>query len=379
MRIAHVSLRYPPATGGVETYVHNIVERTRTAHPQLDVRVITSRLKNHAPAEELSPKSLIPDPMYVHRLHHAVTPLIAYPRLQALSYYLGHHQPDIIHAYSFWYQPADTAARYARKHGKRLIFHPMYYENKIRQKLQWRMYKRFIGWHTFAAADTVVVISPQEQRLIEQAGYPVRRFLLVPPGVDTSQFERKRLNPYLKQKITGPIILTVGRISPGKGLHDLLNVAPAIIAKQAHAQFVIVGEDFGAKRDLVKQSRALGIQNHVHWFGKLPDEELIAAYQHASVLVHPSYHEAFGIVLIEALASRLPVVARDVAAIPYVVPHNSAGILFRTNEELAHAVLTLLSDTSQQQKMGIAGQRYVQQNFTWEKSVRKILNLYGEQ
>src|SRR6478609_5986893 len=108
MRIVHAALRYPPATGGVETYVHELVERTRNVAADRDVRVLTSKLRTHGPVSELTPDELRLDPPYVQRLHHARTPLISYPRLQALNYYLGHHQPDIIHGYSFWYQPADV-------------------------------------------------------------------------------------------------------------------------------------------------------------------------------------------------------------------------------------------------------------------------------
>src|SRR5688572_15547439 len=115
MRIVHTTLRYPPATGGVETYVRDIVEGTRNIDAGRDVRVLTSKLRTHGPPSVLDGEFLLDDPMYVQRLHHASTPFISYPRLQALSYYLGHHQPDVVHGHGFWYQPADTAARYARK------------------------------------------------------------------------------------------------------------------------------------------------------------------------------------------------------------------------------------------------------------------------
>src|SRR5688572_19716389 len=195
MRIVHTCLRYPPATGGVETYVHEIVERTRLRQgfggqgsKNLDVRVLTSKMRTHGPITTLDPNLLLDDAPYVQRLHHAATPFFSYPRLQALKYYLGHHQPDIVHGYSFWYQPADVAARYAKTHHLPFFFHPMYYEDANRQKLSWQLYKRSIGHQTFAAADVVIVISPHEQSLIEQARLPVKRFALIPPGIDMAQY-----------------------------------------------------------------------------------------------------------------------------------------------------------------------------------------------
>ena len=104
MRIVHVSLRYPPATGGAERYVHDIVTHTRSVPEKRDVRVLTSRLRTHGPLSLLDPNLLLDDPIYIQRLHHSATPFVSYPRLQAFRYYLGHHAPDIIHAYGFWYQ-----------------------------------------------------------------------------------------------------------------------------------------------------------------------------------------------------------------------------------------------------------------------------------
>src|SRR3989344_2198795 len=161
MRIVHTTLRYPPASGGVETYVQELVTRTRyetgaagvlqTSNPnRFDVRVLTSRLRTHGPMSELAPEQLLDDPMHVQRLHHQATPLISYPRLQALKYYLGHHNPNIVEAYSFWYQPADSAARWAKKNRHPFIFHPLYYENDTRRKPIWQLYKNTIGKRTFA-------------------------------------------------------------------------------------------------------------------------------------------------------------------------------------------------------------------------------------
>src|SRR5688572_10767570 len=103
MRILHTCLRYPPATGGVEQYVEDIVEGTRDIQQKRDVRVLTSKLRTHGPISELPPEQLLDDAPYVQRLQHGGTPLVSYPRLQALPYYISHHQPHIVHGYSYWY------------------------------------------------------------------------------------------------------------------------------------------------------------------------------------------------------------------------------------------------------------------------------------
>lgn len=378
MRIVHVCLRYPPASGGTETYVREIVEHTRNSKEQRDVRVLTSQLRTHGPISTLDPNLLLNDPLYIQRLHHLATPWITYPRLQALPYYLSHHHPDIVEAYSFWYQPADKAAQWAKKHRRPFIFHPLYYENDTRRKPHWQLYRHTIGQRTFAQADVVIVISPFEQSLIEQAGLPVQRFALIPPGIDPAKYTQPQPNPFTARNIAGDILLTVGRVAKGKGLIDVVNALPGIIQQHPTAQWVVIGEDFGARKFLKRRVRELGLSNHVHWLGKLSDEEKISAMQHAALLLHPSHYEAFGIVLAEALASRLPIVGRRVAAIPYVAPHNQAGLLFNNNDELVTHVSTLLDRPTLRQQFGQQGRQHVVANFTWDSSIAQLLKLYDE-
>lgn len=387
MRIVHTALRYPPATGGVETYVQELVERTRsvaTPHNQQpaklrDVRVLTSKLRTHGPAQELPPDQLLDDPPYLQRLHHQNTPLFSYPRLQALSYYIRHHQPDLLHSYSYWYQPADVTARHARRHHIPFIFHPIYYTNAIRQKPTWRLYQYLIGRHTFAAADIVAVISPYEQQLIERANLPVQRFELLPPGIDPDEMPNHPSNPYPDWNIhTSNILLTVSRLAPGKGLNDIISALPHILRTHPDTTLAIVGEDFGAKPDLQAQAQNLGITNNITFLDKLSRQDLLAAYHHATTLIHPSHYEAFGIVLAEALAAGTPVVARHATAIPYVAPHEKAGLLFHDQQELIKHTNTLLTNQNLQKKLATRGRQHICNNFTWNKTITKLLALYEE-
>ncbi len=378
MRILHTALRYPPATGGAEVYVQNIVDRTRDIEQKRDVRVLTSAMRTHGPVELLAPDQLLDDPIYVQRLRVSETPYISYPRLQALSYYIGHHKPDIIESYGFWYQPADTSARYAKKHKIPFIFHPIYYENRVRRKRIWQWYKHTIGRSTFQAADVVVVLSEYEKNLIKQSNMPVKRFEIIPPGIDIAAFEKSEDDIFQKKNITGTILLAVSRIARAKGLQDIIQALPDIARIIPDVQLVIAGEDFGYGGKLIALAKKLGVQERVHMLGKISDTELIGAYQHADVFVHASYYEAFGIVLAEAMAAKCPVVARNTTAIPYVVPHEQAGLLFSTHDELVQSIITICNDKNIAERMGAYGKTHVEQNFTWGSSVQKLIKIYEE-
>lgn len=378
MRIIHTTLRYPPASGGAEVYVKNLVTRTRNVEAGRDVRVISSAMRTHGPITLLSPEELLDDPIYLQRLFTSSTPFISYPRLQALSYYIDHHKPDIIESYGFWYQAADSSARYARKNHIPFIFHPIYYENRVRKKSIWQLYKNTIGRLTFAAADIVVVISPFEQKLIEDSHMPVKRFELIPPGIDTAIFNTLADNPFAERSISGTILLTVSRISRAKGLQDIVRALPDLAKKIPDINLVIAGEDFGYAHSLLAIARQLGVESRVRIIGKLSDSELVGAYQHADIFVHASYYEAFGIVLAEAMAAGLPVIARNTSAIPYVVPHEQAGLLFSTHDELVQSIITLYTTEGLKKRFGAYGKQHVHQNFTWDTSIKKLLALYEE-
>ena len=104
----------------------------------------------------------------------------------------------------------------------------------------------------------------------------------------------------------------------------------------------------------------------------------MAAYQHADVLLHTSEYEAFGIAVAESLAAGTPVVARRVGAIPFVAPEGLTSLQFNTGDEIPGLINTLLADTNLRQRLGNQGQQHIQKNFTWEKSIKKLVNLYDE-
>ncbi|MCE9642705.1 MAG: glycosyltransferase family 4 protein [Candidatus Andersenbacteria bacterium] len=378
MRILHTALRYPPASGGAEKYIQNIVQKTRNVEKDMDVRVLTSAMRTHGPISYLNPDALLDDPPYVQRLFVSRTPLVSYPRLQALNYYIGHHKPDILHSYGYWYQPADTTARYAKKHKIPFIFHPIYYTNSVRRKPIWKAYDALIGRKTFEQADAVAVISEYEKQLIVDAGYNVKRFVHIPPGVDMKLFSEKRENPFVSRNISGTILLSISRIAKSKGLQDTIRALPEIRKSIPGACLVIIGEDFGYKKELETIAEKLGVTNAVHYFGKATDDDVIAALQHADVFIHASTYEAFGIVLAEAMAAGLPIVARESTAIPYVVPKNKAGLLFSNKKELVQNVISIIKIPQLSQHLTDFSAELVRTTYSWEHSIKTLESLYEE-
>ncbi len=375
MRVTHVALRYPPASGGVEDYVQNLVERLREGGE--DATVETTFLRTHHPPTFLEPPPI--DPPYVHR--HPVRTLgpLAYPIPRSLSRTLGRvHAPALIHAHGFWYAPADIAARVARRRRMPFVFNPYY---APRTKPLWALYRMTVGKSTLAAADAVVVISPQEEAALRSDGMIPKRVELIPPGIDPAVFAVQRDTPFAKRGLVGKsVIFFSGRIARAKGLDLLLNALPHVLQKVPSAHLAIAGEDFGEQGSLVQLSEMLGVSHAITWLGKLSREELLAAYQHTQVFAFPSRYEAFGISVLEAQAAGCPVVAMDTASLPFLVQHEETGLLFRPEDtdHCAASLLRVLNDQSFAHRLAEQARVRAHRDFSWDRSITKLRSLYAD-
>lgn len=378
MRITHATLRYPPASGGVEEYVRNLVERLRAEGD--DVNVETTALRTHHPATFLPEP--ITDPSYVSRHPVRTFGRFAYPIPRSLGSSLISRPSNIVHAHGFWYSPADIAARVARRRGIPFVLNPYYVP---RAKLLWRLYRTLIGDRTMESADAIIVISPQEEAALRADGFSLRRVELIPPGIDPEEFQTRRENPFAARGLGDKrILFFAGRIAHAKGLDLLLRAFPVILNEVknlgADAHLAIAGEDFGERAAFESLAQKLGIDRSVTWLGKLPREELLAAYQHATIFVFPSRYEAFGIAPLEAQAAGCPVVAMDVASLPFVIQHEKTGLLARPEDpgDLAAKVVSLLRDRERARALAAAGRERTHREFLWDASVRKLRTLYAE-
>jgi glycosyltransferase involved in cell wall biosynthesis len=101
-------------------------------------------------------------------------------------------------------------------------------------------------------------------------------------------------------------------------------------------------------------------------------------YRQADLFVLPSRRESFGLVLAEAMACGLPVVATTAGAIPEVVENAATGLLVPPDhsEAFAAAVVSLMSDPGRMKGMGAAGSRRVKERFTWEKVAQRVMESY---
>ncbi len=208
------------------------------------------------------------------------------------------------------------------------------------------------------------------------------KFVTIHSGIDLALFRSVRVDPAIKRKELGippegPIVGTVGRLVPIKGLEWLLKAVPRVLVEFPQACFIIIGD--GPMLDELKELAAeLGISPRVMFLGTRSDipECLVAL----DIFVLPSLNEGMGRAVVEAMAVGCSVVATRVGGIPDIVADGSIGLLVppRDDRALAEAILTLLQDHSRRAAYGEAARRRVDGRFDVETMVRNIERLYDE-
>lgn len=228
------------------------------------------------------------------------------------------------------------------------------------------------------SADLLFCLSEFSKRDISRAyRLPLSRIAVTYAGVDSSftaqasQRDTSDNDPFS--------LLFCGRLNgphEQKGVDVLLKSLPLILR---HHKVVL--NIIGAGPRLTQyQALAgeLGIGEHVRFLGFVEHEEMPRHYQDADLFVLPSRRESFGLVLAEAMACGLPVVATTAGAIPEVVEDGVTGVLVAPDdpEALANTVVSLLSDPERMKAMGTAGVERVRERFTWEKVAQRVMDGY---
>jgi glycosyltransferase involved in cell wall biosynthesis len=195
------------------------------------------------------------------------------------------------------------------------------------------------------------VVCPSPALAAEATRLGARQVEVVPWGVDLPAEVGEEADP--------PEILYAGRLSPEKGIAELVRAAEGL-------NLVVAGD--GPLRDQVPMAR-----------GMLPPDELAVLYARAAIVVFPSLREGFGVSCLEAMAHGRPVVASGVGGLLDLVVNGETGILVEPGNipALRSAIERLLADRDLRRRMGEAGRRRAAEHFSWDAMTRKTLDVYA--
>ena len=190
--------------------------------------------------------------------------------------------------------------------------------------------------------------------LIQHCRVPAAQVCVIRNGIDTTRFAPP---PARDSAVTrGPIIGTLGRLDPRKGIRILLDAMPLLLPKYPEALFLVGGT--GEEQEaLERKARALGIADRVVFVGPVQDPSDF--YRCLDLFVLSSLDEGFGLVVLEAMAMGLPVIGTRVGGVPEILTHGVNGWLVEPGDPvgLAEGVQTLWADPALRRRVAEEGRR----------------------
>ena len=217
------------------------------------------------------------------------------------------------------------------------------------------------------------------QFMISEIGLPEGRTVVIHNGVDLKRFDievdRNAVRKRLGLSPTDVVCASVARLDEQKGISYLIEAARKVVEEKPDTRFIIVG-DGPLRKSLEGLSTRLGLEEHVLFLGARNDvAEILKA---SDVFVLPSLWEGFPNVVLEAMASGLPVVATKTSGTPEAVADGDTGLLVEPKDAqgLAEAIRTMVSDEQQRRAMGARGKKRVMELFSLEKMITANEELY---
>jgi glycosyltransferase involved in cell wall biosynthesis len=229
--------------------------------------------------------------------------------------------------------------------------------------------------------DRYICISDAMRADALRLGAAPARTVLVPNGVDTDRFHPRPASPALRHALgifgPGPVIGTVGRAVTEKGQAHLLDALPLLRARWPHLRCLFVG-DGPALGGLRRRAADLAVETHCLFPGVRRDVEEI--YPLLDVFVLPSPREPFGLALLEAMATGIPVIATAAGGPPDFIRHGVNGLLIppRDAVALAGAIEGLLDDPDLAHRMAAAGRSTAVREYPIERNTAMVAAVYRD-
>lgn len=376
LHIVHIYKDYFPVLGGIENHIRQLAEAQVQRGHRVDVLVTSPNAAGAA--ETLNGVRVTKAPRHLNVQSAPIS--FAFPhavaRLTAGA--------DIVHLHAPY--PIGEACNLWFGRAKRTVI--TWHSDIVRQKALLRLYTPVLR-RVIARADAIIPTSETYARTSPWLRDHLDRCRVTPLGISVARFdpsdaERDRRRATLRQRLLAAaptvlgeplILLSVGRLRYYKGLDDLIRAMPNL--PDAVAVIVGIGPMAAEWKALAQR---LGVAGRVIFAGEVSDETLPDYYHAADIYVIPanSRAEAFGIAILEAMASRLPVISTEVGtATSWINQHGVTGLVIppRDPSAIAQAVRAL-GDAALRRTLGEAARHRVQAEFTLERMVARIEAIY---
>ncbi len=239
-------------------------------------------------------------------------------------------------------------------------------------------------WLTYEAWRVITASQYMADEVKNYFQVPPDKIDIIPNGVDTAPFdalEHVDLSDFRARWAARDerIVFSVGRMVQEKGAHLIVEAAPRVLAQFPKTRFVIAGT--GAMTEyLERRVFELNVQDRVNIAGFISDEDRNRLLKVADVAVFPSIYEPFGIVALEAMAAKCPVVVSSVGGLGEVVRHDETGVTAYPDniDSLAWGILYTLKQPERAQIRAERAYRVVRTEYSWDRIAKQTIRLYEQ-
>jgi glycosyltransferase involved in cell wall biosynthesis len=369
MRVLHIYKDYAPILGGIENHIALLAQAQRAQG--IDARVLVTNTGSKTVEEIINGVPVVKTGRQLN-ISSAPISIGFYPWLRRLE-----KEIDITHAH-LPYPPGELAHLLLGR-SRALVL--SYHSDIVRQKILGALYSPFLRI-LLRQADRISVASPAYIRTSPFLAPVASKCQVLPFGIDLNAFAttpeiRQAAAELRARHAPKPLLLYVGKLRHYKGLNVLIDAM-----QQIDAHLLVVGSGM-LEKEWRAQVTGLGLDDRISFLGELSDAEKLIALHASDLFILPSNNraEAFGIVLIEAMACGLPLISTELGTgTSYVNQHEQTGMVVPPNDpqSMAAAINRLLGDDALRKQMGAAALARVRAEFSQEIMAARMLDLYED-
>ena len=368
MKIVQTPVRFYPFIGGVENYVFYMSrELVNLGH---EVSVICA---NEPPSE----REETVDGVKTSRLSYIAK--IANTNITPdLPFKINREDFDIMHTHIPTPWSADWSRIISKRKNKPLVvtYHNDIIGSGVANYIA-KFYNSTALKSLLKSADKIIITQPNYIKYSLYLDDYTDKVEVVPNGVDVDKFKPGN---YKQNNNTLFFLSLLDEFHGYKGLDYLLN-ALQIVKKTIPDVKLIVGGKGVLMDRYIETTKSMGLSDNVEFHGFIPDNRMAEYYSSSSVFVLPSIsslQEGFGIVALEALACKTPVITTDIVGISSDLVKEKAGLSIppKDHEALAESIITLLENAEMRNQMGENGRRLVKASYTWKGIAQMMEKVY---
>jgi glycosyltransferase involved in cell wall biosynthesis len=380
-KICLVTHFFPPHIGGIE----KVAEEQGKRLLKLGYRVSVLTSKTHAQNEYFREG--------IHVYHYPVLGLaervgLPYPIPLFKAYRIFEdviRKCDLVHAHGHPYISSHVACKIAKKYKKPLILtqHNTFIDFQSWLNILEHLNDWAIGRTVLKDADRVITVSRKTMEYVLKLGADKSKTSVIYNGVDQNFFHpmnKEKSRDRLGLPENKVLILTVRRLVYKNGLDTLIESASLLAQDFPNLLFIIIGN--GPDRQFItNRIRQRGVNENVRLAGFVPENLLPLYYNAADYFVIPSSSgEGLPMVLLEAMACGLPVIATTVGGTTEIIKDMVNGFLVppRDQRTLAQTISKLVSLKKESYASRIEIRKTIEDNFNWDKNVRQLSEIYEE-